>query len=256
MVFYLKIVKYHYLYTCMNLVNPMNLKREIYTCLAVILFTFLLPTGNYAQEVIGTTFQQNGSAGFFGTMISTTNPNTTIDGSPYYNENWKSGMLILENKQEIPVDQLNYNVFENSLTYKEKNREYLLSTSIEVDKFSIGNDAFVYIETGNHKEIYQLLSDGPLKLLKKYYCKILMGTESKGVIAATNDKYMVNDDYYFQFGQDQPEPFKTKKRDVFDLMEKQEDQVKDYMSKMNLNINKEPDLVQLFDYYNQLTSIQ
>ncbi len=207
-----------------------------------------------SQNLIGSAQQQNGRAGFFGTLMNTKETNNTIDGDPYFSPNWKPGMLYLENDVEISVNLLNYNVFESSLTYMERNKEYLISTYTDLKKFEIGNDVFVYLYSDHSKDIYQLLSDGPIRLLKRYYCKILMGMESKGIIGATNDKYMMNDDLYVQKEGLQPDEFKTRKRDLFKLMDDKREEIKVYIDDKGLNINKEEDLIQVFNYYNELIS--
>ncbi|XOV93644.1 MAG: hypothetical protein ACFHWX_02820 [Bacteroidota bacterium] len=209
-----------------------------------------------SQALIGSTQQQFGRQGFFGTLMDTKATNTTIDGSPYINENWKQGKLYLQNEVEVDVELLNYNVFEGSLTYVENNREYLISTYTDLKSFTLGNEDFVYLYTDHSKDIYKLLSDGPIKLLKRYYCRIMLGMDSKGVTVATNDKYMMNDELYVQKEGLQPEEFKTRKKDLFKLMRDKEDKVEAYIDEMNLNVNKESDLITIFDYYNQISSIQ
>ncbi|MBV6643553.1 MAG: hypothetical protein KI791_22730 [Cyclobacteriaceae bacterium] len=222
-------------------------------------FIYLLSITYWAsgqsQNIIGSAQQQNGRTGFFGTLMNTKETSNSIDGNPYFNETWKPGMLYLENDVEINVDLLNYNVFENSLTYKERNKEYLISTYTDLKKFEIGDDVFVYLYSNHSKDIYQLLSDGPIRLLKRYYCKILMGMESKGIIGATNDKYMKNDDLYVQKEGLQPDEFKTRKRDLYKLMDDKREEIKYYIDDKGLNINKEDDLIQVFNYYNELISI-
>lgn len=205
-----------------------------------------------SQNIIGSTHQQNGTSGFFGTLMNQKETNTTIEGNPYFNENWKPGKLFLENDVEIDVNLLNYNVFESSLTYKERNKEYLISTYSDLKQFVIGEDVFVYLYSDHSKDIFQLLSDGQTRLLKRYYCKILMGMESKGIIGATNDKYMMNDDLYIQKEGLQPDEFKMRKRDLFKLMEDKREEIKYYIDDQGLNIHKEEDLIQIFNHYNKL----
>tara|TARA_Y100001972_G_scaffold129092_1_gene194110 strand:+ start:2765 stop:3448 length:684 start_codon:yes stop_codon:yes gene_type:complete len=208
-----------------------------------------------SQNIIGSAQQQNGTAGFFGTLMTKKEMNTTIDGSPYINSYWKPGILKLQNDTEVNVNLLNYNVYENSLTYKEQDKEYLISTYSDLKQFVIGNDVFVYLYSDHSKDIYQLLSDGPIRLLKRYYCRILMGMESKGIIGATNDKYMMNDDLYIQKKGLQPDGFKTRKRELFKLMDDKKEEIRSYIDKNGLNIHKEEDLILVFDHYNKLISM-
>ncbi len=224
--------------------------------LALIYFLSIAYLGSaQSQNIIGSAQQQNGTAGFFGTLMTRKEMNTTIDGSPYINSYWKPGMLFLENDTEINVNLLNYNVFENSLTYKEQDKEYLISTHTDLKQFVIGDDVFVYLYSDHSKDIYQLLSDGPIRLLKRYYCKILMGMESKGIIGATNDKYMMNDDLFIQKKGLQPDGFKARKRELYRLMDDKKEEIKFYLDENDLNINKEEDLIQVFDHYNELISM-
>ncbi len=223
----------------------------------LFLGTFIISTlvSAQSQNIIGSAHQQNGTAGFFGTLMNKKEANTTIDGNPYINENWKPGKLYLENEVEIDVNLLNYNVFENSLTYKERNKEFLISTYSDLKRFEIGSDTYIYLYSNHSRDIYQLLAEGPLKLLKRYYCKILMGMESKGIIGATNDKYMMNDDIFIQWEGLQPDEFKVRKRNLYKLMDDKKEEIRSYIEKMDLNINKEEDLIQVFNHYNQLISI-
>lgn len=82
-----------------------------------------------------------------------------------------------------------------------------------------------------------------------------MGMESKGIIGATNDKYMMNDDLFIQKKGLQPDGFKARKRELYRLMDDKKEEIKFYMDENDLNINKEEDLIQVFDHYNELISM-
>ena len=181
-------------------------------------------------------------------------PIKDIEGIPYLNENWTSGLVKMIGNDEIDVDSLNFDIYSNKLLFQSNGLTYSVSDNNNVEHFVIGNSKFVNLKNPDFKGLFfELLSNGSkIKLLKLYKCDIVKGKPSDGIIPAVNDKFRISKELYVLNIDNGIKKLSGSKSDILNLMNDKKSEIEKFVKGNKINIKKEKDLIELFNHYNSL----
>ncbi|UII23314.1 hypothetical protein [Fulvivirga ligni] len=208
---------------------------------------------SYAQTYLTTRGDNNAGASIEYRLFN--DGDTDMEGSPYINKEWLPGKIITSTGLEISVDQLNYHIARQILTFKENGKELTPQPTLIVHQFTLGLKKFEKIIYNNKKEAFQVLveSESGIDLLKGFNISIQPGKASNGIIQATPDKYVQKESYFYRNSENSSLiEFKPSKKETLSLFGNKSSQMKNFISANKLNTRKEEDLIQIFNHYNTL----
>jgi hypothetical protein len=172
-----------------------------------------------------------------------------VQGSPYLNEAWKVGAVTAANSKSYPNLKVRYDVFAGELEYQQNNQTYKLSPSA-IKEFKItDNDEMVFrngfaaVNNNTPTTFYQVLVDGPTKLLKHFKVNII---ENKPFNSATTTKEFQKQEQYFIAKPDGTiQRIQKNKKSVLAALPEEKDRLEKLIKEQDLNLNDESNLIAL-----------
>lgn len=177
-----------------------------------------------------------------------------VQGSPYLNEAWKDGTVTAANSKSYPNLKVRYDVYAGELEYQQKDQTYRLSPAA-MKEFRImdGNEmvfrnGFAAVNTNTPTTFYQVLVDGPTKLLKQFKVNLV---ENKPFNSATVTKEFQKQEQYFIAKPDgSVQRIQKNKKSVVAALSDQKDRVEKLIKEQDLNLSNENNLITLLESYN------
>lgn len=190
----------------------------------------------------------------FGKFTGYDDKNSPIVGSPYDNDEFQLGYIISKTNQKYNDIKLRFNIYNNSIEYKNEEGEiYSLSIPELFDFFTIGEKKYKYYPYSVNKKVdkgyFSVISEGKATLLLKERVIFKEATEPAAYKEAEPAKFnRVIGEYYIQIGEHEARRIGGKK----DLIEILSADVEGFIKKNKINQNKKEDLTKLIEYYNSL----
>jgi hypothetical protein len=175
-------------------------------------------------------------------------------------EYWHEGKLVLEAGDTLK-GKIKYDIQTDIIQFDQKGalQSFTGRKIVFYEIFDVTSSRYrqfysiPYSPTGGYKApvFFELLSEGKITLLarealeNKTYNTGYYGYGSISRIVLVNKYFTLNDKGVV-------EPFAGTKKDLLQLMEKKEDEVKRFMKVNRLDLDRKYDLARVFDYYNSL----
>ena len=176
-----------------------------------------------------------------------------VIGSPFANDEFLKGNVILNNDDEYENVPLKYNTYNDELYFKNVKDEMLLSFVIPVKWFKLAGqtylNGFPEIDNFTRNSFYGLLAGNKIKLLFKSYKTIL---ESRPYNSPHAEKRFESNKAYFILKEGKMYRFKPSRKDLLDLFASSGPKIEEYIKKEKVNFKNDEDLVKLFDFINTL----
>jgi hypothetical protein len=180
-------------------------------------------------------------------------------GTPLLSEDFMKGTIYFHTDRKVSDLMINYNIFTGELLYKKEGNTYEVNTS-DVLYFTVNepeeNKIQMYqqefIPQASRREFIQVLYEGNTMLYKRRV-KEFQESDYKNPYsdARRYDEYRDRTIYMVKLNRELKE-LKPRKKAVLELLNDQADQVGIFLKEEEINLNKEDDLIKLFDYYNKL----
>lgn len=231
-----------------------------------LLILFFLPViAGYSQRVIDVekTDYKVSSSLFYtagGTPVSDAKYIRVVEGSPYFNESYMKGKVVLAEGNTYDSIPMKLDLLDNSLQYLSPDGREMLATSslksITLHDSVSGNEyEFVhsnFLQPGGMPETgwYQILGSGQATLCKRIVKKI---TESRPYGSATVEQVINNMNQYFLIVNSVVTRIK-KFKDLPDLLKDKKNELSNYINNKNLSGKLDTDYSALISYYNNLTA--
>ncbi|WP_128548333.1 hypothetical protein [Larkinella soli] len=184
------------------------------------------------------------------------NKYVNIQGSPYLDEAWKNGALTTATNRSYDKLKIRFDTYAGELEYLQNGQTYRLNPE-NVKEFRIadGNELVFrngFAATGSNtpNTFYQVLVDGPTKLLKQYKVNLM---ESKAYNSATGNREFQKQDWYFVAKPDgSVQRIQKTKKSVLAAFPEQKDRVEKLMKEKDISLNEESGLSALVTAVNGL----
>lgn len=177
-----------------------------------------------------------------------------VQGSPYLNPDWKEGAVTTATSKSYPNLKVRYDIYAGELEYQQNNQTYRLSPATMKEFRIVDNNEMVFrngfaaINDNTPTTFYQVLVDGPTKLLKQFKGKM---NENKPFNSATVTKEFQQQEYYFIARPDgSMQRINKNKKSVLAALNDQKDRLEKLIKEQDLNPSNENNLITLLENYN------
>jgi hypothetical protein len=221
---------------------------------AIFYLLFFVSLNTFSQQDISFdgVYQTDFRTGYF-TNCSPGKEYNQIEGSPYLFENWSSGIIKLERGANLKIESCMYDVYKDRIMFLQDETPLYFAYPEDIDRVTFGSSDFINLKLENRNDYFEILiEEMDFVLLKKYKCDIVKGKESDGINKATKDKFKLSYNYYLIKGNAELAKVKIKKKNILELMNDKEQEVKKYIIDNNLKLKNESDLVEIFKFYSTL----
>lgn len=182
-----------------------------------------------------------------------------VKGSPYFNESYMRGKVIMNGGSVYDSVLLRLDLVDQSLQYISKDgiemtavpatvKMIVLSDSLTGKKYEFEQSVFLQATNSIPGGWYQLLSDGRAALYKRII-KII--TENKPYGSATTEQMITNAAEYYIFYNAVFTRIK-KLKEIPALLNEKEAELNKHISSKNISGRSDADYINLVDYYNSL----
>ncbi|WP_266363422.1 hypothetical protein [Tellurirhabdus rosea] len=178
------------------------------------------------------------------------NKYTDVQGSPYLNDAWTVGSVTSLNDKVYSGLKVRFDAYAGELEYEDKGKPYRLTAS-QIKGFSMLNGVdtlrFVSVAAGPGNPFYQLLYDGPIKLLKQTKVNVM---ELQVYNSATKTKEFSKAEQYFAMKSDGSLHKLQRSRKALAALFPEKKDLIEKASREN-NLSEEPGLINAFAVINQ-----
>jgi hypothetical protein len=186
----------------------------------------------------------------------------SLEGSPFYNDDWLPGIVLINNNLKSNRVQLRYDPYRNLVFFKEG------------DQFMALNNKFVtgfIIDKDNKKKFFKngfesdkneispytflrVLHDGKTKLVVHHRTYIRKSHTNAFASGTVSDEFRHKEDYYLQTSKTENlKEIRLKKKDLFKHIDKKyHDRLESYAEKNDLDFGEEKGMSNILGYYEQL----
>jgi len=216
---------------------------------------------NEAKRVAGDfqSLQINGTNGGLNfTMFYTPEFYEGVEGSPYLNEEWKQGTILLNGNEKIEGLQMRYNLYAQTFEVFENNQVYSLTEPTAFELIELENRLFFY----NNKErdaklptgYFQLIYDGATKLFLKRSIDYLDAKKGTTPYHASVEVPMliVKEAYFIKNSTGTVIPVGLRQNSILSALADHRSEVKAYVKEKGLKLNKLQNVLILLEYYDTL----
>ncbi len=186
---------------------------------------------------------------------------STIAGSPYLNNNFRSGKPISKYNLTFPIIPLRYNIYTDNIEYKSpENKVYVLRDQSKIKAYKIGDSTFIYSPYHKNKNklssgYFQVLVPGKTKGLIKYTVYLLQAHPTQPYKPAEPERFSKKiKSFYVKVGDEAAVPV-SREKTIIQLFPKQKSQLSHYIKKEKIHIRKQAEFVKLINYINTLSNI-
>lgn len=173
-----------------------------------------------------------------------------VSGHPYYSEAWMRGTIITLDSAKFENLTVRLDLNDNKIIYKNDKNEELVSVApvkaIWINDPVVGRELEFEQVNG---VFYLVLTDGPVKLYKQYFKKMV---ESKAYASSITEQSMMTDEQYF-VGLVTGMARLKKPKDLASVFPGKSKEISDLVSSKKLNGKKESDYIEVVEYYNSIT---
>ncbi len=183
-----------------------------------------------------------------------------VKGSPYLNDTWQNGIILIEKVNRIELNKIKFNCFQNQIEYEEDGKVYTplkKYTEFIINEVGENNQTKKRIfrnEFVSEQEFltyFKVLFDGETKLLQKYAVRIEEYAEplSLNKIKRFNKIPQL---YVYKSNNQSLIKIKKDKKTILRTFENKSEQVAKYISSNALNLKNEEDIIKICSYYDTL----
>lgn len=183
-----------------------------------------------------------------------------IEGSPFFNDDWSTGLVMLSDDRTFKDMSLKYNVYREELYFKDSNGEIKMFSS-PVSEFKImsmedGNSHSKKFKSGytnipgyTAKSFFEVLSEGTVQILKKHRRLV---TETTGIDLGTITRRFIDKESYYLIISDTVTLVKKDKKSILALLNNKQTELETYIKAYKLDLKNDDDLAKLINYYNSI----
>lgn len=181
--------------------------------------------------------------------------NINFQGSPYSNENFVKGKVILKSGVFYKNIPFRYNIYNKEMEFQKGNIAYALSNSDEIVSLEIGKDKYIYCsfenKLGEKKGYFLVAEDGQSKLLKMEQVEFIEEQKPGAYSEAKPAYFRKTPELVYIKIKEKPANIVKRKKDLLKIFAGEE-KVIDFIKKNKISARNIEDLKKLIIYYNSI----
>jgi len=178
---------------------------------------------------------------------------TDVIGSPFFNNEFVIGNVVLTNGDKFKDVLLKYSSYNDELFFKNPKDGSLLSFVVPVKSFELLGETYMSglpaVDNFTENSFYVLIVDTKVKLFVKNYKTIL---ENKPYNSASVEKKFEDNKTYYVFKEAKMTRFKPSKKDLLETFSDKSSEIDAFLKKEKLDFKSNDDLAKVFQYYSSL----
>lgn len=179
-----------------------------------------------------------------------------IDGSPFLKDDFEKGTIIINDSLRFDKVPLRYNILTDNIEFTDGKDQIMEIDNMQNYNVYIGDQHFKtsdYVsEDGIKHGVLEILGNGKIQLLKKYFIEFEAATKAIGYADAKPDRFVKKAPQYFiADGSNIPALLKTNKKALLKQLKQFKPNIEQYAKNKRLKPNIEKDLVLLIQYCNK-----
>jgi hypothetical protein len=170
-----------------------------------------------------------------------------VKGSPYLNDAWQNGSILIEKVNKIEIKKIKFNCFQNQIEYEEDGKVYTplkRYTEFIINDLDENNNSKKrifrneFISDQEFKTYFEVLFDGETKLLQKYAVRIEEYAEPLSLhkIKRFNKIPQL---YIYKSKNQSLIKIKKDKKTILNTFDNKSEQIAKYISSNDLNMKNE-----------------
>lgn len=174
-----------------------------------------------------------------------------IDGSPYLNTDFENGFVVTKDSIQYAGLALRYNIFNDVIEFERNDVAMELNENFPLLYVVVDDEVFV--KASNKEGYFQVVQAGKTYLLKKLKVKYTDAKPASGYQAYKRPAFAeLKPDYYIakELGGEAYELKST--GDFAEILADRNSDLRAFLKKEKIKIDREADLVKVLDYYNSL----
>ena len=183
---------------------------------------------------------------------------TDIEGSPYWNDEFKEGTVFTKSKTQYSGISLRYNIYSDQVEFlQDEERVQVIAAPETIEKIEMNGHSLVYIPYLSGKKIkrgfFIEVENGEKATLLLRPQVSLRDAKGPGAYQESEPPRFVrgSDDFYIRIGEE-PAAFIARKKDLREIFPTFQKEVISYIKKHRIRPGKQDQLRDLVRYYNSL----
>jgi hypothetical protein len=178
---------------------------------------------------------------------------TDVIGSPFFNNVFVNGNVVLTNGDKFKDVPLKYSSYKDELFFKNPKDGSLLSFVVPVKSFELLGETYINglpaVDNFTENSYYVLIADAKVKLFVKNYKTIL---ENKPYNSASIEKKFEDNKTYYVLKDGKMSRFKPSKKDLLETFGDKSAEIDSFLKKEKIDYKNNADLVKVFQHYSTL----
>lgn len=230
--------------------------------LTITIFSLFLSLITYSQATRAA-FEMN-MVGRNGIIKSLHNVNSTltyddVSGSPYLNDDFSPGKIIMKDGTSYSDIPLRYNIYTDKIEFESNNNVIMeIAQPNLCERIIISNKIFVYqsyTENNSSKNGYfELIEEGNLSLLKQYQLQFKDAVEAQPYKDPKPAQFDQHSPRFFLLSDSNTAVELNSKSKTLEALEQYSPDIEKWIKKNKLKVNKEEDLIKAIQFCNQKMS--
>jgi hypothetical protein len=215
------------------------------------------PAGLWAQSISNIELQNLWDEYRFVKKNDIRNDVKNYNGTPYLNDTFEKGRIILTNGTSYTNLPLRYNIYQDVFEFEKEGQAYQIPKDRTFKEFLMGDTVFrfspYFVGSTKVTGYLQVLADGPCSLFKKYRTILSEAKAPEAFKDAEPATFKAQANKFFiSFAEnDLPQEFGNYKEFLRLLPEHVAEMTK-YLKSNKLKLRRETEIIQTVEYYNSL----
>ncbi len=189
-------------------------------------------------------------------LITNSNPLPNMDGSPYLNDDWEPGYIIMKTGDTLKSVMLRYNVYKDEMHFKADDKIYSIGIPEKISILLLGEHPFFYLSYKDEETIkkgfFEVLSIGKSCLLQHHYPIIMPANYNPVLNSGNKNKQLLLKKKYFLKKGDLIVEIDKNGKEFISAFGDKGNEIKKYVKNNKLSFKKEADLVLITNFANSL----
>lgn len=179
-----------------------------------------------------------------------------MEGSPFLDENWREGSIILNSNDTIPVILLRYNALNGEMQYMREKTAYAIGAPDLIKELYIEDRMFVYLpyKDGDElkKSFFEVLCPGQNSLIVLHSPEVLKSNYNAILNSGNkNDRLSIKRKYYLKTKDNIFLIDKMGKNYIEEFGDNQKS-IQEFVDTKRISFKKESDLIEIIKFTNTL----